>query len=45
MDYLLNASDWLKNPAVDRLFYISLGILIVFMVTWLLKRTVNSNDC
>jgi small-conductance mechanosensitive channel len=34
--------SWLENPAVNRLFYISLGILIVFMVTWLLKRTVNS---
>ncbi|MCB9185420.1 MAG: mechanosensitive ion channel [Flavobacteriales bacterium] len=43
MDSILDSLlSWLENPAVDRLFYISLGVLVVFMVTWLLKRTVNS---
>lgn len=34
--------SWLSNPAVDRLGYLSLGILIVFIITWLLKRTINT---
>lgn len=43
MNSILDSSkSWFENPSVDRLIYISLGILIVFMVTWLLKRTVNS---
>ena len=33
---------WLQNPVVSRLLNISMGLLIVFLVTWFLKRTVNA---
>jgi small-conductance mechanosensitive channel len=43
MNSILDSSkSWFENSSLDRLIYISVGILIVFMVTWLLKRTVNS---
>ena len=32
----------MRNPVVDRLLNIGLGLLIVFLVTWFLKRTVNA---
>lgn len=35
-------SSWVGNPAVNRLLYLSIGILLVFILTSLLKRTISA---
>ncbi len=34
--------ETLQSLAFERLLYISIGVLLVFIITWALKRTVNS---